>query len=60
MDPDPNGAEVIMNRLRKAGFLMARAGQYGNVLEVRPPLVFNREHADLLLEGFAGVVSLPA
>ena len=60
MDPDPDGAEVIMNRLRKAGFLMGRAGQYGNVLKVRPPLVFNREHADLFLEGFAGVVSLPA
>ncbi len=57
MDPDPDGAEVIMNRLRKAGFLMGRAGQYGNVLKVRPPLVFNREHADLFLEG---VVGLPA
>ena len=57
MDPDPDGAEVIMNRLRKAGFLMGRAGQYGNVLKVRPPLVINREHADLVLEG---VVGLPA
>ena len=57
MDPDPDGAEVIMNRLRKADFLIARAGQYCNVLKVRLPLVFNLEHADLLLEG---VVGLPA
>ena len=57
MDPDPDGAEVIMIDLRKAGFLMGRAGQYGNVLKVRPPLVINREHADLVLEG---VVGLPA
>ena len=56
-DPDPDGAEVIMNRLRKAGFLMGRAGQHGNVLKVRPPLVFKREHADLFLEGFASAVS---
>ncbi len=57
--PDPDGAEVITNRLRQTGFLMGRAGQYGNVLKVRPPLVFKREHADLFLEGFASAVGVP-
>ena len=57
--PDPDGAEEIMNRLRRAGFLMGRSGQHGNVLKVRPPLVFEREHADLFLEGFAAAVSTP-
>ena len=57
--PDPDGAEEIMNRLRRAGFLMGRSGQHGNVLKVRPPLVFAREHADLFLEGFAAAVSTP-
>ena len=59
-EPDPDGAEEIMNRLRRAGFLMGRSGQHGNVLKVRPPLVFEREHADLFLEGFAAAVSTPA
>lgn len=58
-DPDPDGAEEVMNRLRRAGFLMGRSGQHGNVLKVRPPLVFGREHADLFLEGFAAAVSTP-
>ena len=58
-EPDPDGAEVIMNRLRQAGYLMGRAGQHGNVLKVRPPLVFGREHADLFLDGFASAVSSP-
>ena len=58
-DPDPDGAEEIMNRLRRSGFLMGRSGQHGNVLKVRPPLVFEREHADLFLEGFAAAVSKP-
>lgn len=58
-EPDPDGAEEIMNRMRRAGFLMGRSGQHGNVLKVRPPLVFEREHADLFLEGFASAVSTP-
>ena len=57
--PHPDCAEEIMNRLRRAGFLMGRSGQHGNVLKVRPPLVFEREHADLFLEGFAAAVSTP-
>lgn len=58
-EPDPDGAEEIMNRLRRSGLLMGRSGQHGNVLKVRPPLVFEREHAELFLEGFAAAVSTP-
>ena len=56
-EPDPEGAEEIMNCMRRAGFLMGRSGQHGNVLKVRPPLVFEREHADLFLEAFATAIS---
>jgi 4-aminobutyrate aminotransferase-like enzyme len=28
---------------------MGRIGQYDNVLKMRPPMPFSREHADLLL-----------
>ena len=58
-EPDPEGAEVIVNRLREAGFLMGRAGEHGNVLKVRPPLVFQREHADLFLEAFTSAIAEP-
>jgi 4-aminobutyrate aminotransferase-like enzyme len=30
--------------------LISSAGPHGNVLKIRPPLVFSTEHADLLVE----------
>ena len=57
--PDPAGAETIVNRLRQAGFLMGRAGEHGNVLKVRPPLVLRQEHADLFLEAFETAIAEP-
>ena len=38
-----------MNRLRERGILVGTAGRWGNVLKVRPPLVFGSEHVDLLV-----------
>ena len=58
-EPDRAGAAVIVNRLRRAGFLMGQAGEHGNVLKVRPPLVFQREHADLFLEAFEAAIAEP-
>ena len=57
--PDRDGAAVIVNRLRDAGFLMGQAGEFGNVLKLRPPLVFQREHADLFLEAFETAIAEP-
>ena len=58
-EPDQAGAAVIVNRLRHAGFLMGQAGEHGNVLKVRPPLVLKREQADLFLEAFEAAISDP-
>ena len=49
---DPAGADRVANRLKQKGFLLSRAGTLGNVLKLRPPLVFEREHADLFLSAF--------
>ena len=57
--PDPAGASVIVNRLRQAGFLMGQAGEFGNVLKVRPPLVLQREQADMFLEAFEAAIAEP-
>jgi 4-aminobutyrate aminotransferase-like enzyme len=35
--------------MRDRGILLGTTGPAGNVLKVRPPLVFRRAHADLLL-----------
>ena len=58
-DPDPAGANAIVNRMRRAGFLMGMTGQHQNMVLARPPLVFQCEHADLFLEAFASTVSEP-
>jgi 4-aminobutyrate aminotransferase-like enzyme len=36
--------------MRDRGVLISATGPAGNVLKIRPPLVFQREHADLLLQ----------
>ena len=42
--------------MKDKGFLIGSAGALGNVLKIRPPLVFSREHADLFLTAFGEIV----
>lgn len=43
-------AGMIVNRARELGVLMGTDGPYDNVIKLRPPMTFRREHADILLE----------
>jgi 4-aminobutyrate aminotransferase-like enzyme len=47
--PDRQGAAAFVERMKQKGFLMGSAGQRNNVLKIRPPLVMERSHAELLL-----------
>jgi 4-aminobutyrate aminotransferase-like enzyme len=47
--PDPAGTRRIVNDLRRAGVLVGTTARAGNVVKIRPPLVFRRDHADLLV-----------
>jgi len=49
---EPAGEEAgrLRERLRENGVLLGTTGPHGNVIKIRPPLVFGREHADLLLQ----------
>jgi 4-aminobutyrate aminotransferase-like enzyme len=51
-EPDRDGAIAMVNRLREAGALIGHAGAHGNVLKIRPPLVFEREHAEHFVDLF--------
>jgi 4-aminobutyrate aminotransferase-like enzyme len=55
--PDPALASDIANRLKDRGFLTAPAGAFGNVVKIRPPLVFSRDDAAAFLEAFDVVVA---
>lgn len=54
--PDRKGAVEAANRLKNKGFLVSNAGALGNVLKIRPPLVFARQHADLFLGALGEVL----
>ena len=43
--------------MRHAGVLIGTTGRHSNVLKIRPPLVFQREHADQLVETLSHVLS---
>jgi 4-aminobutyrate aminotransferase-like enzyme len=43
----------LVNGLRDRRVLISAAGPHANVLKIRPPLVFQREHADLFLDAVA-------
>jgi 4-aminobutyrate aminotransferase-like enzyme len=45
----PAAAETtrLLSLLRDEGVLIGGEGKLGNVLKIRPPIVFRREHADI-------------
>lgn len=45
---DPTLAAVIVNAMRDRRVLISASGTAGNVLKIRPPLVFSKPDADLL------------
>lgn len=56
-EPDVPGAAAMVEALKDRGMLISKAGQHGNVLKLRPPLVFEQEHADLFLAAFSDALA---
>lgn len=54
--PVPRETRDVINRLKDQGVLVGSDGKLGNVLKIRPPLVFSREHADFALSALARVM----
>lgn len=48
--PATRAAAAVVNGMRQRQVLISATGPQANILKIRPPLVFAREHADLLLE----------
>lgn len=49
MEPDPATTKQIVEGMRRNGVLIGTTGRHGNTLKIRPPLVFQRQHADQLV-----------
>jgi len=55
-EPAREEAEIIREWMRHNGVLMGTASPLGNVLKIRPPLVFSKENADLFLDKLAEIL----
>ncbi|WP_280536238.1 aminotransferase class III-fold pyridoxal phosphate-dependent enzyme [Halopenitus sp. POP-27] len=56
-EPASSEATAVVNELRHRRVLIGSTGADGNVLKIRPPLVFERSHADRLLATLDDVLS---
>jgi 4-aminobutyrate aminotransferase-like enzyme len=48
--PAPDRTRAVVNGMRDRGVLVGTSGRGGNVLKIRPPLVFGEEHVSLVLD----------
>jgi 4-aminobutyrate aminotransferase-like enzyme len=55
--PAAGQARKATEALRERGILISATGPAGNVLKIRPPLVFQREHADILLQALDEILA---
>ena len=55
--PAAGSARTVTEAMRERGILLSATGPAGNVLKIRPPLVFQHEHADLLLQALDEVLA---
>jgi len=51
--PDRSGAKDLVNAMRQRKVLISVCGTHGNVLKIRPPLVFSHADVDWLCSEFA-------
>lgn len=56
-EPAPDLATHVVNAARRAGVLISATGPGANVLKIRPPLVFKRDHADILVDTIDAILS---
>ncbi|MFB1118068.1 aminotransferase class III-fold pyridoxal phosphate-dependent enzyme [Dickeya dadantii] len=57
LQPDTTGATYVVNDLRQHRILLSATGPDGNILKIRPPLIFQPEHADMLLHELDNALS---
>jgi 4-aminobutyrate aminotransferase-like enzyme/Ser/Thr protein kinase RdoA (MazF antagonist) len=50
LEPAPNEADYVANRLREEGILIGTDGPFHNVLKVRPPMPFSADDAEVLID----------
>jgi len=55
--PAPAEAKRLVNLMRERGVLISRIGVHDNILKIRPPMPFSKQHADLLVDTLDGALA---
>ena len=55
-NPLPKHASYLVNRMKQLGILMSTDGKDHNAIKIKPPMVFNIQDADYLLESLEAVL----
>jgi 4-aminobutyrate aminotransferase-like enzyme/Ser/Thr protein kinase RdoA (MazF antagonist) len=50
LEPATDEAKFVVNRMRERGILLGTDGPYDNVLKIRPPMPFDSDNGDQLVE----------
>jgi len=58
-EPDRAGARAVVNAMRERRVLISVCGHHGNVLKIRPPLVFSSSDVDWFCTEFASALASP-
>jgi 4-aminobutyrate aminotransferase-like enzyme/Ser/Thr protein kinase RdoA (MazF antagonist)/murein DD-endopeptidase MepM/ murein hydrolase activator NlpD len=56
LEPADREASYVVNRMRDEGILLGTDGPYHNVVKIRPPMPFDEDNADRLVETFDRVL----
>jgi len=57
LEPAPEEAAYIINRLREQGILISTDGPLHNVLKLKPPMVFSKQNADDVVETLGKILA---
>ena len=57
LEPAADVADAAVQRMRDKGILLSTDGPEHNVIKMKPPLVFSRQHADLLVSRLDDVLA---
>ncbi len=49
LEPAAEERDRVLDLMKSRGVLVGRTGELGNVVKIRPPMPFGREHADMLI-----------
>lgn len=55
-EPNCPATRAIVNGMRNRGVLISSAGVSENILKIRPPLIFTKDHVDIFIETFGEVL----